>query len=159
MLRRNFPGQYRFRFATEGRISDHSTVLLDKRKTRTEWSRRSAWDLKKSKLNPERKWEIECLRREIRNAPNGFIICVTAPVFVEDITNNSAVAEFDGVFLRLHGSKAELNIIEAKTNHTGAHRAAVSELKAKMIRLGVSRATVDQSVRKLEKSSIISLCS
>jgi hypothetical protein len=157
VLQRMFQGTYRFRFAKEGKFSDQSSVLLGAKPTRAGWSKNVAWELKKSRLTSERRWEIDCLRRQVREAARGTIICLTTPVFVEDSTNNSAIAEFDGVFIRLHGARVELTLVEAKSARKGAERDARAELSTKLMKLGVPGKRVKRGLASSHKAAFIRL--
>lgn len=157
VLQRAFKGTYRFRFAKEGKFSDQSAFLLDLKSARASWSKKVAWELKKAKLTAERRWEIDCLRRQVREAARGTVICLTTPVFVEDSTNNSAVAELDGIFIRLHGAKAELTVVEAKSSRKGAGRDARAELSAKLVKLGIAAKPVKREVTPSNKAAFIRL--
>ena len=157
ILKRCFGDKFRFRFGLEGKFSEHGAILLKSRRDRTRWSRTTAWDEKKQNLSSERQWEVDCLRREVRKALGGMIVCLTAPVFVENPTTNNVLAEFDGVFIRVHGGRAEVTIVEAKTLRHGAETNALAELKAKMTKLGISQTRINRQLVRTEKSARIRL--
>jgi len=115
VLRRCFSGNNSFRVSKHVQFGEYSAVILKTRAERTRWSRSVAWTQKKNGLPKERNWEIDCLRKAVRAAPNGTVICLSCPVVVEDKSNGTSVAEFDGVFIRVHGGRTDLTLVEAKT--------------------------------------------
>jgi hypothetical protein len=157
VLQRQFPGNYRFRFPEEGQFLDQKSIILPTSKVRGSWSRVASWEQKRKKLSKQRNWEVDCLRREIRCAPTGTIIALSTPVVVEDSANNSTVAEFDGVFCRIHGSRVELTLVEAKTLRRHAQKASVDELKAKVCKLGLPEESARGLAVPTEKSARITL--
>jgi len=157
ILQRQFSENYQYRFPSEGQFLDRKSIILPTSNMRSNWSRTASWEQKRKKLSKQRNWEVDCLRREIRGAPTGTIIALSTPVVVEELANNSTVAEFDGVFCRVHGARVDLTLLEAKTLRRRPQKAAVDELKAKICKLGIPEQTANRLVVPTEKSARITL--
>jgi hypothetical protein len=144
-----------FNLRTVHATSQHETsaTLLLSRKERTGWSRGISWRLKKSTLSKDRKWESECLRREVRNAAKGKILVCNCNTIVED-ENNLPIAEFDGVFFRIYGANVELGLVEAKSGRRAGRNEAVKELSAKLHKLGASEREAQRLVRGERKYAV-----
>ena len=148
------PGAHKYRFVKTQSFSEFAVVLIEQKAARTEWSKSVAWAIKKQKHDTDRKWEIECLKREIRSAPRGYVMTATCPIIVED-ARHSSIAEFDGVFVRIFKNKLEVTIIEAKNTHKSGSVAARRSLSEKLTRLGVENAT--ERIIKRQKYACVSL--
>ena len=157
ILRRLFPGSYRFRLTQQTKFGDYDAVILKTPKQRLEWSKKIAWEQKRNSLGHERNWEITCLRKAVRNALKGIIICVAAPIIVEDLTSNASIAEFDGIFIRVYGDNVTMTVLEAKTNKKRAQSLAKNELKSKLMKMGIAARKLAKSISVEEKSALVSL--
>ena len=103
----------RIRFDKLRSFSKYAVGLGDRDCDRETWLNSITAGAATSNLTRDRKWEIDCLRKEIGLAPVGVVLAVTCPVLIED-KNHKCIAEIDGVFVRVDGIQVDVTFLEAK---------------------------------------------
>lgn len=93
------------------------------------WSKARYWSTRRAALDEGRTWEIECLRRSIRNEAKGpLLVCLGRVVLSGD--GRRPLGDFDVAYLRLSARTTELIVGECKSGETAKSRKAQKELKS-----------------------------
>jgi hypothetical protein len=127
----------RIRFDKLRSFSKYTVGLGERDCNRESWLNSITARVATSNLTRDRKWEIDCLKKEIGLAPGGLVLAVTCPVLLED-RNHKCIAEIDGVFVRVDGIQLDVTLLEAKNTAKSATTLAKQDLekKVKTLKLG-----------------------
>lgn len=147
-LLRFIKNDYQVRILAEKEsIEEHPSVeFIDSKMDRDYWFKDIYRSSKNQKFSSEKLWEIDCLRRVIKNDKQGKIFVCNSSIYIESI-NNQKVAEFDGVYFRLYGDNIELTLIEAKSGYSDNGKASTQLAKA-LKRIGSNESIINNIIQK-----------